>query len=228
MNSFSLASDNEIEIRTIDISPYGIDNKGELSGVYYELASLIFRNENRVNHAIYPYARIIHELKTGHTDLTIMFKYKELESYVTYIAPLPPLRNVVLGVKGQSINSIADLEGRSVAYLRGANFSNEIEHNSAITLYRTKNFKKSIEMLIAGRVYAVIGPFEALLMAAKSLGKKRVFFGKELIVSQRTPWLQISNKSRHKFNERELKDKFKKLIKNNELEDLKNSYLSIK
>jgi len=215
INSLALASSHEIEIRTIAISPYGIDKKGELSG-----------GKSKVNHFIYPYARINHELKTGHTDLTIMFKYKELEKYVTYIVALPPLHNVVVGIRGNNIQSIAELEGKSVAYLRGANFSNEIENNSEITLYRTKNFNKSIEMLVAGRVEAVVGPFEALLMAAKNSGKDQAFFGEPLTVSKRTPWLQISNKSIHKFNLIELKDKFKKLIENNKLENLKRSYLS--
>ena len=33
----------------------------------------------QTNNHIYPYARIVIELKTGQTDMTIMFKYKELE-----------------------------------------------------------------------------------------------------------------------------------------------------
>lgn len=225
INSFALAANNKIEVRTIDISPYGIDNNGELSGVYYDLANLLFKKEDNINHSIYPYARIIYELKTGYTDLTIMFKYKELNNYVTYITPLPSLQNVVVGISGKKITSVMDLEGSSIAYLRGAHFSNEIENNSAITLYRTKNFKKSIEMLIAGRVEAVIGPFEALLMAAKSLGKSKDFFGETLVVSERTPWLQISNKSKHKFNLIELDTKLKKAINNKTLELLKKSYL---
>lgn len=225
INSFTLAANDKIEIRTIGVSPYGIDNNGELSGVYYDLANLLFTKEDNINHSIYPYARIIYELKTGYTDLTIMFKYKELEDFVTYITPLPSLQNVVVGVRGNNISSIEAIEGSSIAYLRGANFSNEIENNSTITLYRTKNFKKSIEMLIAGRVEAVIGPFEALLMAAKSLGKNKGFFGEPLVVSQRTPWLQVSNKSKHKFNIIKLEKKLKENIKNKTLEHLKKSYL---
>lgn len=80
-------------------------------------------------------------------------------------------------------------------------------------------------MLIARRVEAVIGPFEALLMAAKSLGKNKGFFGEPLVVSQRTPWLQVSNKSKHKFNIIKLEKKLKENIKNKTLEHLKKSYL---
>jgi len=222
----TLADNNKIEIRTISISPYGIDDNGKLSGVYFDLANLLFSQKDNVNHSIYPYARIIYELKTGHTDLTIMFKYKELENHVTYITPLPPLQNVVIGVFGKNFASISDLEGKSIAYLRGANFSSEIENNSAITLYRTKDFKQSIKMLVAGRVEAVAGPFEALLMAAKSLGKNKDFFGEELVISERTPWLQISNKSKHKFDIGNLELKFKNNLKHKKLEQIKSNYLS--
>jgi polar amino acid transport system substrate-binding protein len=224
INSFTVAANN-IEIRTIDVSPYGIDSNGDFSGVYYDLANLLFSKEDKINHSIYPYARIVYELKSGNTDLTIMFKYKELENYVTYIAPLPPLQNVVVGIRGRNATSVDDLEGRSIAYLRGAHFSNEIENNSSITLYRTKTFKRSVEMLIAGRVDAVIGPFEALLMAAKSLGKNKDFFGEVLVVSERTPWLQVSNQSKYKFDIIELEKEFTNIIKNNKLEYLKKKYL---
>lgn len=219
------AEEEKIEVRTIGISPYGIDNNGQLSGAYYDLANQLFGSKVNINHAIYPYARIIHELQTGQTDLTIMFKYDELENYVTYIAPLPPLQNVIVALSGEHFKSITELEGESIAYLRGANFSKAIENNDAITLYRTKNFTKSIEMLKAERVAAVIGPFEALVMAAKNLGDSVEMFGTPLVVSERTPWLQISNKSKNKFDVTKLREQFINSLENNKLEALKNKYL---
>jgi polar amino acid transport system substrate-binding protein len=38
------ASEQVIDIRTIGIPPYGIEEQGELSGIYYELANLIVTN----------------------------------------------------------------------------------------------------------------------------------------------------------------------------------------
>ncbi len=83
------------------------------SGIYFDIANLIVREIGyEAEHHIYPYARIVHELKVGLTDLTIMYKYKELEEYVTYIAALPTLKNVVIGIKGTSFPSIASLKGK--------------------------------------------------------------------------------------------------------------------
>jgi polar amino acid transport system substrate-binding protein len=188
--------DNSIQIRTIAIAPYGIENSLKLSGMYYDLANLLFKDSGlESSHKIYPYARIIGELKTGKTDLTIMFRYKELEDYVIYIAPLPALTNVVIGLKGSSFNSISDLEGKSLAYLRGAKFSDEIDMNTKIEKSKTMDFSQSIKMLVSGRVDAIIGPMEPILSAADSVGAVNIF-GKPLYVSERVPWLQISKKSK--------------------------------
>ena len=68
----------------------------------------------------------------------------------------------------------------------------------------------------------------SLLMAAKSLGKSKDFFGETLVVSERTPWLQISNKSKHKFDISTLKITLEDIIKNKKLEHIKKYYLSQK
>ena len=146
-----------------------------------------------------------------------MFKYKELENYVTYITPLPSLQNIVVGISDNNPKSIKDLERGSITYLLVANFSNEIENNSTISLFRPKNFTKNIEILITGIVDTVIGSFETLLIAAKSLGKNKFYFGEPLIVSELLPWLQVSNKSKHKFNLIALEAKLKETINNKTL-----------
>lgn len=218
--SFTLFAKETIKISTIGISPYGIESEGGVSGVYFELANQLFDSEIKIEHTIYPYARIIHELKTGQTDLTIMFKYDELKNDVVYIASLPPLKNVVVGISGSRFKSIKELEGKRIAYLRGASFSKVIENNNAITLYKTTNFTKSVEMLKAGRVEAVIGPLEALIMAAKNMDETAHIFGTPLVVSERTPWLQASKKAKH-LNIQKLKSRFMTLLENDKLEQLK-------
>ena len=99
--SLSAQTENILQMRTIAVAPYGIDTNGELSGIYYDLAnSLLAKAGIESEHHIFPYGRIMHDLKLGKTDLTIMFKYKELADYVDYIFPLPTLKNVVIGRKG--------------------------------------------------------------------------------------------------------------------------------
>jgi polar amino acid transport system substrate-binding protein len=214
-----------LQVRTISVSPYGIESNLQLSGVYYDLTNkLLDRLNIERKHYIYPYARIIQELKTGETDLTIMFKYKELIPHVRYISPLPALKNVVIGKKNTNLSSISDLNGKSIAYLRGAKFSDGIDNNKKILKYDVNNFTQGILMLKMGRVDGVIGPLEPIYNAAKVLKLEKDFFGKPLVVSERVPWLQISKKSMHKVSISQLENSFTKIMSEGELAKIKAKY----
>lgn len=217
-------TDNTVQIRTIAVSPYGIENNINRSGIYYDLANLLVA-ESKLNsqHLIYPYARIISELKNGKTDLTIMFKYKELEDYVICIAPLPSLHNIVIGLKGSRFDSISDLEGRTIAYLRGARFSEEIDSNDKIKKQRTNDFRQGIKMLVRGRVDAIIGPMDPILSAANSIGMINIF-DEPLYVSKRTPWLQISRKSKLRLYVDDIRVIFENILTRGDLVKLKQKY----
>ncbi len=220
-----------LQIRTISISPYGITSEGKFSGIYYDLANTLAREAGyNVSHAIYPYARIIHELKYGKTDLTIMFKYKELEDHVTYIAPLPSLKNVVIGLKESHFPSIQSLKYKKIAYLRGAKFSDEIDNDADVLKTPIRDFDQGISMLLAKRVDAIIGPLDPITMAFNNLkitGKlPEPTLGLPLIVSERTPWIQLSKHSRSNISIDELTVHFQHILERGELEKLRQHYMT--
>lgn len=201
-----------IKIRTIGFTPYGINTNGKLSGIYYDIANQIVTGAGYISHnSVAPYARIIREIQAGKIDMTIMFRYPELEDYVEYIAPLPSLKIVVIGLKHANFNDISDLNGKKIIYLRGAKFSNKIDNNDRIVKYPIKTFVQGIKMLIAGRADAIIGPLDPIRNAA--VQTQGTTLGKPFIVDQRTPWLQISNKSSMHFDSNKLKQSFLQLQK---------------
>jgi len=186
----------KIEIRTIGFPPYGILNDGVASGIYYDLANnLAAATGLDASNTVAPYTRIRSGLKSGRADLSIMFKYSELNDYVVYVAPLPTLKTVVVGLKGSSFDSIQSLENKRIAYLRGGNFSEKIDSNPNIQKYRTTNFLQGVRMLLGGRVDAIIGPMEPILAAAAKSELSNDLFGVPFVVAERTPWIQISKKS---------------------------------
>ncbi len=216
----------ELQVRTISVAPYGIYTNEQNGGIYFELADqLIAKTDYRGDNQIAPYARIMEELKTGDIDLTIMFRYPELERYVTFITPLPTLKNVVIGLKGSSFKVINDLKGKSIAYLRGAKFSDIIDKDRQIIKYETTNFLQGIKMLKRGRVDAIIGPLDPIMSAAFSSGNSAVL-GEPLVVSERTPWLQISNKSKVVSSAKTFARHFNEILKQGELEKLRKKYLT--
>jgi polar amino acid transport system substrate-binding protein len=223
--SLSAQEKSLLQVRTISVSPYGIESGHQLSGVYYDLTNkLLDRAEIEREHYIYPYARIIQELKTGKTDLTIMFKYEELIPHVRFIYPLPPLKNVVIGRKGTNFSLISNLHGKTIAYLRGAKFSDAVDKNEKIKKYYVTNFIQGLLMLNRGRVDGVIGPIEPIYSAAKELMFTEEYFGKPLIVSERVPWLQISKKSMDKVSVSQLKNHLTTIISEGELAKIKAKY----
>ncbi|AAZ28430.1 hypothetical protein CPS_4645 [Colwellia psychrerythraea 34H] len=223
--SFADHSPNALQVRTIAIAPYGIDDSGKLSGIYYELThSLLIKSGLASEHHIFPYGRIIHELKLGKTDLTIMFKYKELANYVDYIHPLPALKNVVIGRHGHDYQNIEQLEGLNIAYLNGAKFSYEVDNNPKIHKQIVVDFNQGLLMLKKGRVDAIIGPMKPIISGAKQLGLSKSFFGKPLIVSERTPWLQLSKQSKSHISAEKIKATFSKMIAQGALENLQLKY----
>lgn len=216
-----------LNVRTIGVSPYGIIENERNDGIYYDLLNIVFENANvKFENIILPYARIKHELKTGHADVTIMFKYPELAPYVKYITPLPVLKNVVIGRKGTSISSIDDLNGKVIAYLRGAKFSEQIDKSKGISKQFVNDFDQGIDMMRLNRVDAIIGPLSAILYSAKKMGVSKQFFGEPFTVSTKTPWLQISKKNTEKIDLAKVEAKLKKLIEEGFFNRLNEKYLN--
>jgi polar amino acid transport system substrate-binding protein len=130
-----------------------------------------------------------------------------------------------LGIKGTKFHTIDDLKGKRLAYLRGAKFSDAIDNDDSILKYETTNFRQGIKMLKKGRVDAIIGPLDPIISAAILSGSTD-FLGEPLVVSERTPWLQLSNKSRALNAEAELTEHFKAILQRGSLKKLREKYLT--
>lgn len=227
LSSISLGDSlDHLQIRTIAIAPYGIKGTTSSGGIYYDIANILAKEAGySANNTIYPYARIMAELKSGQTDLTIMFKYKELRDHVIYVAPLPTLKNVVIGLNGISFDSISQLKGKKLAYLRGAKFSDAIDNDPEIYRQETTDFTQGLKMLMRGRVDAIIGPMDPILSAAARMNWSEALFGKPFIVSERTPWVQISKKSAKRISVEKLKSLYEDIEQRGELQRLRQKYI---
>ena len=226
---YSLAQVSQpLVIRTIGFAPYGISTP-QLGGIYYETANILAQEAGFTpNNNIAPYARIIEELKAGRADLTIMFKYDELDDYVIYIAPLAPLKTVVIGLNGTEFKNYDQLKHKTIAYLRGAHFSDTIDNDPAIIKYKTADFLQGVRMLMAGRVDAIIGPIDPILSAAAQMNKNIDLFGTPLIVAERTPWIQLSIQSKHIGEQNRLKAAYIKIKQQGVIEALRNKYVNLR
>ncbi|NRB37337.1 MAG: transporter substrate-binding domain-containing protein [Pseudomonadales bacterium] len=215
-----------IKIVTIGFSPYGIQTEQGNSGIYYDIANILVQKSGyHAENTIAPYARIINDLKYGQADISILFRYEELEAYVFYIAPLAPLQTVVLSRQDSHLKNIESLHGRRLAYLRGAHFSEVIDKNNAIKLHKVTDFKQAVKMLLNHRVDAIVGPMDPIISAAAEIGYGMEIFGHPIVVGERTPWIQLSKKSTANINIKSLQETFIKMKKEDVILLLRKQYL---
>jgi len=215
-----------LEIGTIGLPPYGINEQTTTSGLYYDLANLVTSHAGyQANNKTSPYARIIKEIKFGVIDLTIMFRNPALDEYVDYVAPLPSLKTVVIGLQGNNFKNIDSLKGKKIAYLRGGKFSDEIDNNKNIIKYPINNYTQGIKMLIAGRADAIIGPLDPIIRSSLQFEDNSVVFADPLVVDQRTPWIQVSKNSHKNIDIDKLKESFLQMQGEDILNELRSKYI---
>lgn len=225
LTSFSINA-STLEIGTIGLPPYGIHEQKTTSGLYYDLANLVtlgagYQAKNKTS----PYARIIKEIKFGAIDLTIMFRNPALDNYVDYVAPLPSLKTVVIGLENKKFKNIASLRGKKIAYLRGSSFSDEINNNNNIIKYPINNYVQGIRMLMVGRADAIIGPLAAIMRSSRQFRDKGLLLGEPLVVDHRTPWIQVSKNSNKDIDIKKLKESFLQVQRGDILNELRAKYI---
>jgi len=222
------ATEPIVRIGTIGLSPYGINEQGKVSGLYYDYANLLVGNAGyRSSNKIIPYVRIIKSLQFDDIDLTIMFPNPALENYVNYVSVLPAKQTIVVGLKGTSFNSIEDLSGQRITYLRGAKFNQQIDSDTNIKKYLVSSYILGIRMLLAGRADAIIAPLQSVEGAISELEKTEkidIELGKPLIVNIRSPWIQLSKKSSEAIDIERLRKSFRELENKNTFQQLKAKY----
>jgi len=224
------ASDPTIKIGTIHVSPYGINQQEVDSGVYYELTNLIVANAGYTySNKVTPYARIVQDIKFGKTDLTIIFKTPVLEGYVDYVVALPSKKVVAIGLQGSSFKDDSDLSGKKIVHIRGTKFNDQIDNDESIQKYQVSDYKRAVNMLIAGRADAIIGALPTIETAVLDIEKKegkRILLNEPLIISVKTPWIQVSKKSRSYIDIEKLKQSFIQLQETNTYQKLQIKYHS--
>jgi len=219
---------DSIEVRTLGFPPYGINDQGQLSGIYYDLANLIVSNAGyTANNKIIPYARIVKSLKFGSADLTIMYRNPVLEGYVDYIGALPSKSTILIGLQSLPLKNMSDLSGKKIAYIRGAKFTEQIENDKSIEKHLISTYAQGIKMLMTGRIGALMGPLHPIKTAASEfnqLNDKKIQLGNPLVVEVRSPWVQISKKRAAYIDIEKLRESFLQLQKQDIFNQLKAKY----
>lgn len=152
--------DEAIKFSTPSFEPFYFSGKNKLcKGVALGTFEQISAYTNlRFQHVPYPYARILHSLKTGQLDVGLIFKNSTLIDHVNYIGPVSKSKVVVLTNSLNSITTYADLSNlNAIAVIRSANYEHKFDNDNSLNKVPVESYAQAIEMLKLGRVDGVVG-----------------------------------------------------------------------
>jgi len=156
----------ELKIGVINIPPFGIAEDLK-HGIHYDFISkLLSKMKIRFDIDFYPYSRAVNSIENGTLDLSIFFKRDDPGNMIE-VCKTFGFENLILSKN--KVNSIANLEMRSVAIIRNAKYESNFDKNSKIKKIQTENYVQSLKLLILNRVDAVIIPAPAYYFYKKSM-----------------------------------------------------------
>lgn len=216
-----------LKIVTCEIPPFGFFTQDKKSaGIIYEIANRLGKETGfSFTNKIVPFSRMIGELENGKSDFGIFLVSKKNEKIALNVAPIFPMDNIVIGLKGAVFDSLESLHGKKVATVRGAKYDESFTSDNAIKKYETRDYQQSIVMLVNGRVNAMIGPGMGLFFTAKQMGYSKETFGSPMILNTKDACLQYSRKTADNKKIEALKAAVEKLRQNNTIQNIIDKYL---
>lgn len=164
----------------------------------------------------YPYARILHSLKSAELDVALIFKNSHINNDVDYIGPVSHSKIVIISKPQLKIEKYTDLHVlKSVAVIRNAQFDDKFDNDHLINKVNVDSYQQAARMLKHNRVDAMIGSLigieyalhqqgmsKSMLENAFNLGKKEwgLHFAKKSRFSKLKPLLAEAVKQNYQEN----------------------------
>lgn len=221
-----IASAKRLEIETIEIYPFGYkDAGGKETGLMFDISNLIALHSGlEFKNTIIPYARTIVDLKNGNADFVIRYSNSEIAEVASPVATIIGFQSIILGRKGIAYKTLADLHGKTVGVIRGANFDDNFNNDKKIQKYNAKDYEQIFNMLLENRVDAIIGSEFGIFTTAKKLDIKRDRLGEPLLLQKKYFILHYKKLNADQQTIRTLKNTIEKLKRSGEFEKIKKSY----
>ena len=106
----------------------------------------------------YPYARILHSLKTGELDLALILKNSGLKKNVVYIGPLSYIKIVLVTPSNITIERYEDLHQlKNIAVIRNTQFNKIFDQDKKLKKIKVDNYKQAVSLLKMNRIDGIIG-----------------------------------------------------------------------
>lgn len=175
---------------------FGMQRDGRTDGIFVDVINALARESGiRISNTMVPKVRGQVMLDNGSADLMIGFDSAELLAHARHVALVASFDVGIVARAGVRLQSLDDLHGLTVGQLRGADYSRAFVQDAAILKYETNTMAQILQMLMVGRVDAVIGVRESLYYGMKGEGIAPQRVGDFLPLESKPAWLHYASRS---------------------------------
>lgn len=151
-----------------DWFPYGWEQDGEPRGFLVELARAVDESAGMTSSvSLAPVSRVIHLMKSGQYDLSIIFRGEKLEDKVDHLVSFACIRTAVVSLKEKPVRQLQDMNGLRVAFSNSGYFINNQRPDLDIEGVQVASPAMMFRMLLRGRIQAFVTD-EAVLAAYRA------------------------------------------------------------
>lgn len=192
--STNISASEQIRIDTVQMAPLGFFAKdGKSTGFFYDMSNLIAREAGfSYQNRIVPFARIVYELENGDADFGILYRSEKNDKVTLPVSPVFSFKNIVVGLKGTTFDSLQSLHGKKVARVRGAIYDENFNKDDAIIKADTVDYRDGIRTVIHKMADATILTEIGFLFSIKQLGYPKADFGEPFVLNTKEVWVQFS------------------------------------
>src|SRR5471032_250929 len=187
-----------LRVVTLCIEPFGsFDAAGRAVGVYVDLAASLSRESGiAFSNTVAPYPRAMAMMERGDADLVFSIPNSKLEQVARPLLALFKGDIVIVGRAGTRYKDLADLHGKMVGQIRGAEYVPAFLSDTAISKHETISTEQTMRMLLEGRLDAAIGFRHAMFYSLRSMKVAREKLGPTLLLTQLDVFMYLARSIR--------------------------------
>ena len=218
-SSFVVSGENKIKVSVPSFAPFNsFSGMPQCQGAtVLAVQSIVSKLDVGMELDNYPYARILHSLKSAKLDIALIFKNNSIKSYIDYIGPVSFSKIIVISQPNITINSYEDLKTvKNIAVIRNAQFDTRFDNDRSLKKINVDSYQQAISMLKHGRVDAVIGSLIGIDYALHQKSMSKTFLSNALHLGKKEWGFHLAKNSHYQ----KLKPQLVKVVAETFREDL--------
>jgi polar amino acid transport system substrate-binding protein len=200
LNGSVLAANNKLKVSVPSFAPFNVFTEDiECAGASVIALEEVTKDlDVELELISYPYARILHSLKSAHLDVALIFKNSGVSKEAYYIGPVSYSEIVVISHPRKTINKYDDLHKlKNIAVIRNAQFDEKFDKDNSLNKVSVDSYRQAINMLKYQRVDAVIGSLIGIEYALRQEKMNNNILLKAFHLSKKEWGLHLSKKSKY-------------------------------